>query len=138
VTFVSPQVDSETQTVLAKAILESSKTKFRIAQQVRAQVTWGVREGPVVPVLAVQRINGQFFAFVAEKSDKGAVARQRSLKLGDIVENEYAVLDGIHSGDHLIVSGLQFLQDGAPVLEQIQEKKSGGSSGQTSPNAKAK
>jgi RND family efflux transporter MFP subunit len=137
-TFVSPQVDSETQTVLAKAILESSKTKFRIAQQVRAQVTWGVREGPVVPVLAVQRINGQFFAFVAEKSDKGAVARQRSLKLGDIVENEYAVLDGIHSGDHLIVSGLQFLQDGALVLEQIQEKKSGGSSGQTSPNAKAK
>jgi RND family efflux transporter MFP subunit len=137
VTFVSPQVDSETQTVLAKAILEGSKTKFRIAQQVRTQITWGTREGPVVPVLAVQRINGQFFAFAAEKGDKGAVARQRALKLGDIVGNEYAVLDGIHPGDHLIVSGLQFLQDGAAVLEQIQEKKAD-SSGQTPPNAKAK
>jgi RND family efflux transporter MFP subunit len=137
VTFLSPQVDSETQTVLAKAILESPKTKFRVAQQVRTQITWGTHEGPVIPVLAVQRINGQFFAFVAEKSDKGTVVRQRSLKLGDIVDNEYAVLDGIHAGDHLIVSGLEFLQDGAPVIEQIQEKKTG-YRGQPSPNAMAK
>ncbi len=137
ITFVSPQVDSETQTVLAKAIVEGSKTKFRIAQQVRTQITWDIHEGPVVPVLAVQRINGQFFAFVAEKGDKGAVARQRSLNLGDIVGNEYAVLEGIHAGDHLIISGLQFLQDGAPVLEQIQEKKTG-SSGKTPPPAKAR
>ena len=136
VTFVSPQVDSETQTVLAKAILESPKTKFRVAQQVRTQITWGVHEGPVVPVLAVQRINGQFFAFVAEKSAKGTVARQRPLKLGDIVENEYAVLDGIHAGDHLIVSGLQFLEDGAPVIEQVQERKTS-SGGQPAPNRTA-
>src|SRR5712692_7804223 len=61
ITFVSPQVETETQTVLAKATIENSKGKLRIAQQVRAQITWGVHEGPVIPVLAVLRINGQFF-----------------------------------------------------------------------------
>jgi RND family efflux transporter MFP subunit len=124
ITFVSPQVDSDTQTVLAKAAIGNAKTNFRISQQVRSQITWGTREGQLVPVLAVQRINGEFFAFAAMKEDQGTVARQRVLKLGDIVGNDYAVLEGINPGDHIIVSGLQFLQDGAPVAEQIQGAKS--------------
>jgi RND family efflux transporter MFP subunit len=120
VTFVSPQVDTDTQTVLAKAAVQKPKSKVRIAQQVRAQITWGVREGPVIPVLAVQRINGEFFAFVAVNEGKGPVARQRVVKLGDTVGNDFAVLDGLQPGDHIIVSGTQFLQDGMPVSEQIQ------------------
>lgn len=120
VTFVSPQVDTDTQTVLVKAAVQKPKSKVRIAQQVRAQITWGVREGPVIPVLAVQRINGEFFAFVAVNEGKGPVARQRVVKLGDTVGNDFAVLDGLQPGDHIIVSGTQFLQDGMPVSEQIQ------------------
>jgi len=81
---------------------------------------WGSAAGPVVPVLAVTRINGQFFVFVAEKEAKGTVARQRGVKVGDIIGNDYAVLDGLKPGEHLIVSGTQFLQDGAPVSEQMQ------------------
>src|SRR5437588_5003972 len=122
ITFVSPQVETATQTVLAKTTIESSQGKLRIAQQVRAQITWGVHEGPVIPVLAVLRINGQFFAFVAVNEGKGTVARQRPLKLGDTVGNDFVVLDGLKPGDHLIISGTQFLQDGMPVTEQIQNK----------------
>jgi RND family efflux transporter MFP subunit len=120
ITFISPQVDPDTQTVLAKAAVPNPKANLRIAQQVRAQVVWGDASGPVVPVLAVTRINGQFFVFVAEKGPKGAVARQRVVKLGEIFGNDYAVLDGLKPGDHLIVSGTQFLQDGAAVSEQLQ------------------
>jgi RND family efflux transporter MFP subunit len=120
VTFISPQVDPDTQTVLAKAAVPNPKANLRIAQQVRAQVVWGNAAGPVVPVLAVTRINGQFFVFVAEKEPKGTIARQRGVKVGEIIGNDYAVLDGLKPGEHLIVSGTQFLQDGAPVSEQVQ------------------
>jgi RND family efflux transporter MFP subunit len=123
ITFISPQVDPDTQTVLAKAAVPNSKANLRIAQQVRAQVVWGNASGPVAPVLAVTRINGQFFVFVAEKDTKGTVAHQRGVKVGEIIGNDYAVLDGLKPGDHLIVSGTQFLQDGAPVSEQIQPVK---------------
>jgi RND family efflux transporter MFP subunit len=119
VSFVSPQVDTATQTVLAKAMVENRQAKLRIAQQVRAQITWGTREGPVIPVLAVQRINGQFFAFVSVNEGKGAVARQKPLKLGDAIGNDFPVLEGVKPGDHVIVSGTQFLQDGMPVAEQV-------------------
>jgi RND family efflux transporter MFP subunit len=133
ITFVSPQVDTDTQTVLAKAAIVNSNAKLRISQQVRAQIAWGTRNGPVVPVLAVQRISGEYFLFVAVKDAKGTVARQRAVKLGEIVGNDYAVLEGVQPGDHVIVSGTQFLQDGAPIIEQFKEagktSESGNSSG---------
>jgi RND family efflux transporter MFP subunit len=119
-TFISPQVDTDTQTVLAKASVDNPQSKVRISQQVRAQITWGIHEGPVIPVLAVQRINGQFFAFVAVNEGKGPVARQRLVKLGDTTGNDFVVLDGLKPGEHIIVSGTQFLQDGMPVSEKIQ------------------
>ena len=97
ITFVSPQVDTDTQTVLAKATFENGKARLRIAQQVSTQITWGVHEGPVIPVLAVLRINGQFFAFVAVNEGKGTVARQKLVKVGDNVGNDLEVLDGMKS-----------------------------------------
>ena len=129
VSFVSPQVDTDTQTVLAKAPVQNPKSKVRIAQQVRAQITWGIHEGPVIPVLAVQRINGEFFAFVATNEVKGTVARQRLVKLGDTVGHDFVVLGGLKVGEHIIVSGTQFLQDGMPVTEQIQNDGKSGASG---------
>ena len=118
VTFISPQVDTDTQTILAKALVSNSSAKLRIAQQIRAQVTWSSSTGPVVPILSVVRINGQFFAFIASKEQNGTFARQKVLKVGDPIGNDYPVLGGVQSGDHLITSGTQFLQDGMPVAEQ--------------------
>lgn len=126
ITFVSPQVDMDTQTVLAKATVENSRATLRIAQQVRAQLIWGSHEGTVIPILAVTRINGEFFAFLAVNENGKMVARQKLLKIGDTVGNDYAVEDGIKAGDHIIVSGLQFLHDGAPVMETVVD-------GQTAP-----
>jgi RND family efflux transporter MFP subunit len=133
ITFVSPQVDSETQTVLAKAAVPNAKANLRIAQQVRVQVTWGRRDGATIPFLNVTRINGQYFAFVTENSGKGTVARQKLVKIGDNVGNDVEVLEGIKPGDHLIVSGTQFLQDGAPVTEQAATSSNQSASGQASP-----
>lgn len=79
----------------------------------------------MIPVLAVLRINGQFFAFVSVNEGKGTVARQKPLKLGDTAGNDFVVLDGLKAGEHLIVSGTQFLQDGMPVTEQIQSNSKG-------------
>jgi RND family efflux transporter MFP subunit len=118
ITFVSPQVDPDTQTVLAKAAVPNSQAKLRISQQVRVQVTWGQRTGAVIPFLDITRINGQYFGFVAVNEGKGTVARQKLVKIGDNVGNDVEVLDGIKPGEHLIVSGTQFLQDGMPVAEQ--------------------
>lgn len=131
ITFVSPQVDTGTQTILAKASVPP-RAGLRVAEQVRATVTWSVHEGTVIPVLAVSRINGQFFAFITSKEANGLVARQKVVSVGQTVGNDFVVLDGIKAGDHIVVSQTQFLQDGAPVTEQIvQTSEAGGISGAT-------
>jgi RND family efflux transporter MFP subunit len=119
VTFISPQVDTTTQTVLAKATIANSNDSLRTAQFIRARVVWGSQEKPVVPVIAVSRIGGLYFAFVAESDQKGGyVVHQKPLQIGQIVGNDYVVLDGVKPGDKVVVSGTQFLIDGVPVIPQ--------------------
>jgi multidrug efflux pump subunit AcrA (membrane-fusion protein) len=80
---------------------------------------WGTHHNPEVPILAVSRLAGQYFAFVAESQGGGSyVARQKPLTIGQTVGNDYEVQDGIKAGDKVIISGTQFLRDGAPVIPQ--------------------
>jgi RND family efflux transporter MFP subunit len=118
ISFISPRVDDQTQTVLVKATIPNEGGTLRTAQFVRARIVWETHEGPVVPVLAVSRIGGHSFAFVAEEEKGALVARQKAIRLGDIVGNDYVVLEGIHPGDRVVVSGTQFLVDGVPVKPQ--------------------
>jgi RND family efflux transporter MFP subunit len=117
--FVSPQVDTGTQSILVKAPADQAADILRAMQLVRARIVWGTHTGITVPVIAVTRISGQFFAFVAEQDNGKLVARQRPLELGEIVGNDYAVLSGLKPGEEVIVSGGQNLADGAPIqIEQ--------------------
>ena len=119
VSFISPQVDNTTQTVLVKARIANGNDALRQSQFIRARVVWGTHQNPEVPMLAVSRLAGQYFAFVAEPQNGGSfVARQKPLTIGQTVGNDYEVRDGIKPGDKVIVSGTQFLQDGMPVAPQ--------------------
>jgi len=114
VDFISPQVDDRTQAILVKAQVPSDHG-FRTEQFVRARIVWNAQPALTLPALAVTRVNGQYFAWVAEAGDKGFVARQRPVKLGDLVGNDYIVLDGLKSGDRVVTSGVQKLAEGAPL-----------------------
>jgi RND family efflux transporter MFP subunit len=117
VSFISPQVDNTTQTVLVKARILNGNDALRQSQFIRARVVWGTHKNPQVPILAVSRLAGQYFAFVAEPQNGGSfVARQKPLQIGQTVGNDYEVQGGLQSGDKVIISGTQFLRDGAPVV----------------------
>ncbi len=116
IAFISPSVDERTQTVLVKTPVSVPGT-LRTDQYVRAHVIWTTDPGLTVPVTAVTRINGQWFAFVAEPGEggKGLIAHQRALELGPVVGNNYTVVSGLKQGEKLIVGGIQKIRDGAPV-----------------------
>src|SRR5216684_6025278 len=115
INFISQQVDNGLQGILVKAPIHKSLDTFRNEQLVKARVVWSTAPTPTVPVLAVTRIGGQSFVYVAAQADKGSVAKQRAVTLGDTIGNDYAVMDGLKAGDQVIVSGIQFLIDGVPV-----------------------
>ena len=115
ITFVAPRVDDATQTVLVKSALRNAPPAIRTQQFIRSRIVWRTLEGVTVPITAVTRINGKYFCYVVEKTDKGTVARQRPIDVGDLLGNDYVVKSGLAAGDQLIVSGIQKLGDGAPV-----------------------
>jgi len=116
VDFLSPQVDSQLQGILLKAPVHSTSITLRSAQLIKARVIWGTSPKPVVPVLAVTRLGGLPFVYVAENKGGKFFAKQQAITLGGTTGNNYVVLTGLQAGDQLIVSGTQFLQDGMPVI----------------------
>jgi RND family efflux transporter MFP subunit len=113
INFISPQVDDQLQGILAKASVHSPL--LRTEQLVKARVIWTTAPAPTVPVLAVTRLGGQTFVYVAQGDNGKFVAKQRAVTLGDTIGNDYAVEGGLNNGEKVIVSGTQFLVDGAPV-----------------------
>ena len=113
--FVSQQVDNATQGILVKAPIHGSLDQFRNAQLVKARVVWSTSPAPTVPVLAVTRIGGQSFVYVASQGESGTVAKQRAVSLGDTIGNDYAVTGGLKPGEKVVISGIQFLVDGTPI-----------------------
>jgi RND family efflux transporter MFP subunit len=118
--FISPRVDSDSQTLLVKSQVPNPEQRFRNAQQVHSRVVWSEQKKPVIPMTAISRMSGKMFAFVAEGQGAQAVARQRVLQVGDLIGNDYVVLEGIQPGDKVIVTGVQMLADGMPVIPQSQ------------------
>jgi membrane fusion protein, multidrug efflux system len=116
--FISAQVSPETQSVLIKSDLGTEGTPLRPEQIVRARVVFGTHPGLTVPALAVVRMNGQPFVFVAQKTDKGTMAKQKPVTLGELVDGNYPVTSGLAAGEQVVVGGVQKLRDGAPIAPQ--------------------
>jgi RND family efflux transporter MFP subunit len=114
--FISPEVDSGLQGILVKAPVNTRPDVLRTEQIVKARVIWTTAPKAVVPVLAVTRQGGQTFVYLASNQGGKYFARQQAITVGDTVGNNYAVENGLKSGDQVIVSGLQFLMDGMPVM----------------------
>jgi RND family efflux transporter MFP subunit len=116
ITFIAPRADDATQSILVKATLRTRPPGVRVQQYMRARIVWTNAPAIAVPVVAVNRISGQYFVFVAEQGQGGAlVARQKPVTVGDLVGDNYVVRSGVKEGEKLIVSNIQKLQDGVPV-----------------------
>lgn len=115
VTFIAPEVNPETQTVLVKADIDNRGGALRADQIVRAHVVWRTQPGIAVPALAVTWVGGQPFVFVVEASGQRAIARQRPVKLGELADHSYPVVSGLVPGERIVTGGIQKLRDGAAI-----------------------
>ena len=115
ITFIAPRADDATQTVLVKATLRQKPPGVRVQQYARARIVWTNEPVLAIPIVAVTRVAGQHFVFVAEKNGDSFVARQKAVTLGDVQGDSYIVRRGLEAGAQVIVSNVQKLGDGAPV-----------------------
>ncbi|MGQ9838251.1 MAG: efflux RND transporter periplasmic adaptor subunit [Cyanobacteriota bacterium] len=126
ISFISPQAEAGTQSVLAKALLDNLSGQLRSAQFVRTRIIWEERSGLVVPVTAVARVAGQNFVYTVQTTDPPAegmpprtVAVQKPVQLGSIQGNHYEVLAGLEANEPIVLTGLQKIRNGAPIIDEM-------------------
>lgn len=124
--FISPVINNNnTQVILIKAVLNNSNSQLQTQQLVRARVIWNQRSGVLVPNVAVSRVAGQTFVYVAQTqtSAQGVsqlIARQKLVKLGNTRGNNSQVIEGLQPEDNIIISGLLNLRDGISIVGDSQ------------------
>ncbi|NJN71414.1 MAG: efflux RND transporter periplasmic adaptor subunit, partial [Limnothrix sp. RL_2_0] len=128
VSFISPEVDFTSQTILAKASFDNPDNRLFTGQLVKAKVIWQQQIGVSVPVTAISRLGGETFVFVAQPNPNQEgedapplIAVQTLVKLGKIEGDRYQVIEGVGIGDKIITTGILNLSDGVPILPQTEE-----------------
>ncbi|MEM9504824.1 MAG: efflux RND transporter periplasmic adaptor subunit, partial [Cyanobacteria bacterium P01_E01_bin.43] len=117
-TFVSPTVEAEGQTILAKAQFRNPDGNLRDGQAVEARIVWDTQPGILVPTTAITRVGGQNFVFVVDEeanANDQAVVRLSPVELGDIQDGNYQVMSGLEQGDRIATSNILKLSDGVPI-----------------------
>lgn len=128
VSFISPEVDFTSQTILAKASFENPDKRLFTGQLVKAKLILSQKTGVSVPVTAVSRIGAETFVFVAAPNPEAQgetappfIAIQKPVTLGAIEGDRYQVLEGLSTGEQVITTGILNLTDGIPVFPQAEE-----------------
>lgn len=120
-TFVSPTVEAEGQTILAKARFRNVEGKLRDGQNVQARIIWETQPGVLIPTTAISRVGGKDFVFLVDETPNEAgqeVVRLSPVELGDIQGDSYQVLEGLEVGDRVAVTNIIKLQDGVPIIPE--------------------
>lgn len=117
-TFVSPTVNTEGQTILTKARFRNPDGNLRDGQNVQARIIWETQPGLLIPTTAISQVGGKSFVFLVDdepNENEQEVVRLSPVELGAIQGNSYQVMAGLEAGDRIAVSNILKLRDGVPI-----------------------
>jgi len=118
--FIDRAVDVKTGTLRVRVEFPNQAKILRPGMFARIRVDLPVRpDSIVIPERAVVELQGKNFVWVIGPDDK---ATQRGVKLGDPVGGGVLILEGLKSGDRIVVEGLQKVREGAAVKPMTAEE----------------
>lgn len=113
VNFADPSFNKDTGTYLVRAEIPNPKAVLRPGMFVKAYLKGATRPNALtVPQRAVQQTSNGHVVFVA--NDKG-LAEARPVVVGEWLEHDWIITQGLKAGDKVIVDGFMKLAPGAPV-----------------------
>ncbi|PSN19191.1 efflux RND transporter periplasmic adaptor subunit [filamentous cyanobacterium CCP5] len=116
ISFISPQVDSDSQFIQTEAVFPNPDRRLRDGQFVRTEVIWEQRSGQVVvPQTAVVYQGEDRFVYIPEDQEGQMVAMRQPVELGLEQGTEVEIVSGLQPGQEIIVSGIQKIGDGVPI-----------------------
>lgn len=121
VTAVSPSADPTSRVFDVEVTIPNRSGRLKAgmvaAVELRDPGAPAVQALPSVPLSAVLKSpkDGGYAVFVVETSGEKTAVRARPVRLGDIAANHVVVLEGLKSGENVVVTGASLLADGEAV-----------------------
>jgi RND family efflux transporter MFP subunit len=111
--FIDRAVDAKTGTLRVRAEFPNKDKLLRPGMFARVNVDLGVRKDSIlIPERALVELQGKTFVWVVGQDHK---ATQRAVVVGEQVESNFVISEGLQVGENIIVEGLQKAREGAPV-----------------------
>lgn len=120
--FSDITVDPSTGEISIRALFPNPDGVLLPGMYVRGRLEQAVNENAIIiPKQAVQRSTEGSTVFVIGKNN---IAEVRRIKTGASHQEKWVVLEGLNTGDKVIVEGIQKIRAGAPVIPVPWEKAS--------------
>lgn len=119
--FVNNEVDPTAGTISLRATFQNKDHLLVPGDFINVEAT--AKEPAkvlTVPQVAVADSTNGFYVWII---DKDGLAQMQSIKIGDALDHDWIVLDGLNEGDKVISSGVQKLKPGSPVKIQEDEEQ---------------
>jgi len=113
VVFVDRAVDPKTGTLRVRAEFPNSAKRLRPGMFARLKADLGTRPNSIlVPERGVAELQGKNFVWVVGADNK---TTQRPVKVGESLGGNVLILEGLKSGERIVVEGIQKVREDAPV-----------------------
>ena len=110
-------VDPTTGTMKVEASFPNPGSYLRPGQFARVRVAVAEKENAIlVPQRAVQELQGAKTVMVVDQENKVLI---RTIKLGEKVDKDVVVIEGLNPGERVIVEGMQKVRPGGQVNPQV-------------------
>lgn len=110
---LSPVLDPASRTLKIRLRFTRGDSRIRAGMFATISLVTNTRSGvPVIPRQALINTYGRWIVFI---TDEGNTARRREVRPGLENEESVEILEGIETGERVVVAGQNFLSDGDPV-----------------------
>ncbi|MBK6731303.1 MAG: efflux RND transporter periplasmic adaptor subunit [Bacteroidetes bacterium] len=118
ISFIDRAVDPQTGTIKIRLIFANDKELLKPGMNTSVRVKNNTAtQFELIPYKSVSESLGEFIVYVVGDS---SVVHERQLKLGRQIEDKVIVLDGLKTGETIVVEGVQKLHEGSVI--KIEEK----------------
>lgn len=105
VAYIDPRVDPAARTAKVRVEVANAMGALRLGMFVSVSFTVpATSPGAVVPRAAVQAVGDRSVVYVAAEGEEGRFV-ERTVKLGATVEDSVQVLEGLDSGERIVIEG---------------------------------
>jgi RND family efflux transporter MFP subunit len=112
ISLIDRAIDPQTGTVKVRLIFPNNERELKSGMSCNVQVlNENAGSRLVVPFRAIVEQMGEYFVYVSD----GNRAKQVKIRSSAKVHDKIIVLDGLKSGDKIVIDGVQRLRDGATI-----------------------